>query len=160
MIRRLIDKSDALSEAAIEEVVKQTEIGLKAVDQLEAEAEILSRHAELTVTLDLNAATIVGDIDHLSVTDDGYLITDFKTSTVDEETIAERTEHYYLQLLAYAGALVQSDSQAEQVKIAVVYTDAGVIRDRTLSRKDIASLCEWADQTLLKDTVLETERNW
>jgi ATP-dependent exoDNAse (exonuclease V) beta subunit len=153
IIRRLIDEPNALSEDAIDEIVRQTEYGLEAVTQLEAEYDIHSRHSELSVTLYLDAATIVGDIDHLSVADKGYIITDFKTSTVDEGTIADLTEHYYLQLLAYAGALLQSDAQAGEVRIAVAFTDARVIRYRTFSKCDIRELSEWANKILEKDGI-------
>lgn len=43
---------------------------------------------------------------------------------------------------------MQADSQAERVTIAVVYTDAGTMRSRTLNRQDIGSLLDWADEVL------------
>jgi ATP-dependent exoDNAse (exonuclease V) beta subunit len=144
----LVKDPEEVSEAAIDDIIRQTEAGLEAVRQLESESLVHSCHNKLGVTLDWEAATIVGDIDHLSVTDDGYVMTDFKTSTVDETTIADRTEHYSLQLLAYGGALMQADAQAERVTIAVVYTDAGTTRSRTLTRQDIESLLGWADEVL------------
>jgi len=94
IIRRLVEDSEEVSEAAIDDIIRQTEAGLEAVRQLESESLVHSRHNELGATLDLEAATVVGDIDYLSTTDYGYVMSDFKTSTVDETTIADRTEHY------------------------------------------------------------------
>ena len=82
-------------------------------------------------------------------------MSDFKTSTVDETTIADRIEHYSLQLLPYGGALMQADAQAERATIAFVYTDAGTPRSRTLTRQNIESLLGWPDEVLEEVALVE-----
>ncbi|AGN02386.1 putative helicase [Salinarchaeum sp. Harcht-Bsk1] len=148
IIRRSVDDPDALTETDISLIERHADAGLTALDELEAMHEIRSRHAELTVTLDLDAAKVVGDIDHLSVTDTGYLVADYKTSDLDGESIASYTEHYLPQLLAYAGALFQNDPDAEHVTIALIFTDTGDVPHRTVTRIDVDELLDWASTEL------------
>lgn len=99
------------------------------------------------MTLELDAATIVGDVDYLSATGDGYLVIDDKTSDLSTQSVDRLTEHYLPQLLAYAGALFQGDA-AERVEVALAFTDTGDVRRRTLSRNDVTELLAWADDVL------------
>jgi ATP-dependent exoDNAse (exonuclease V) beta subunit len=108
----------------------------------------VSRHNEFTVSLELSEARVVGDIDHLSVMTDGYLVVDYKTSDLERQSVSALAEHYFPQLLAYAGALLQNDSDAEQVVVALVFTDTGTVKQRVLTREDVEKLLDWATGVL------------
>lgn len=148
VIRRCVENPDSISEDSITAVTAHTRAGLAGLETLEEGNEIVSRHNELSVSLKLREARIVGDIDHLSVMTDGYLVVDYKTSNLERQSISTLTEHYLPQLVAYAGALMQSDSDAEQVVIALVFTDTGTVKQRVLTRHDIDELLDWATNVL------------
>ncbi|WP_336136435.1 UvrD-helicase domain-containing protein [Natronomonas amylolytica] len=148
IVCRCVDDPDAVSSSAIDAIVEHTEAGLQGLQRLEADHAISSRHSELSVTLDLPDARVVGDIDHLSVTADDYLVVDYKTSDLERQSLATLTEHYLPQLVAYAGALIQNDGDAESVEVALVFTDTGAVKRRVLSRQEIGDLMEWANDTL------------
>jgi ATP-dependent helicase/nuclease subunit A len=147
IIRRCVDDPDTVSPSAIDTIAEHTEAGLQGLQRLEADYAVSSRHSELSVTLELPDTRVVGDIDHLSVTDDGYLVVDYKTSDLEGQSLARLTEHYLPQLVAYAGALVQNDTNAESVEIALVFTDTGAVKQRVLSRQEIDDLLQWATDT-------------
>lgn len=54
-----------------------------------------------------------------------YHIIDYKTNNLSWTTTAELADHYQPQMLAYAVALLQHDSN-KQVRASLRFTDAGV----------------------------------
>lgn len=150
IIRRCVETPGEVSERAFDALAAHTEAGLAGLRDVEGDQTVLSRHSELSVTVDLPAARVVGDIDHLSVTPNGYLVVDYKTSDLDGNSLPELTEHYLPQLVAYAGALLHNDETAERVEIALVFTDTGQVKQRTLSRYKVEELLDWANTLLTK----------
>jgi ATP-dependent helicase/nuclease subunit A len=148
VIRRHVDDPETLDASIIEAITAHAEAGIDGLQQLEAGHPIRSRHSELSVTLELDRLDVRGDIDHLAVTEDGYLIVDYKTSDLSTQSLAHMTEHYLPQLVTYAGALLQADAEATEFELGLVFTDVGVCRSRTLDRDDVAALLEWAQQAI------------
>lgn len=148
IIRRCVDNPDSISDESIRAVSAHARAGLEGLRTLEEDHSTVSRHNEFTVSLELSEARIVGDIDHLSVTTNGYLVVDYKTSDLAGQSVSALAEHYFPQLVAYAGALMQTDSDAEQVVIALVFTDTGTVKQRVLTRHDIDELLDWATNVL------------
>lgn len=152
IVGRCVDDPGSITDEAIEVISRHAETGLEAMRELEADSTVTSRHGEFPVSLELPSATVVGDIDHLSVTETGYVVVDYKTSDLASQSVAELTEHYLPQLLAYAGALVQQDDSAERVDIALVFTDTGEVGRRTLTREEVFDLLAWADGVLDRES--------
>ncbi|GGL41724.1 hypothetical protein GCM10009037_26680 [Halarchaeum grantii] len=80
-------------------------------------------HEELSVSVDLDEFRIVGDIDHLRVTPDAFVITDYKTNRLGSRTTAELADHYRPQMMSYALALLGQDASRE-VRVNLRFTDA------------------------------------
>ena len=148
IIRRQVSNPESLTDSAVETISSHAETGLAALREIESEHPVISRHDEVTVTLDRDTIQVVGDIDHLVVTADGYLVVDYKTSSIGGQSIQELTEHYLTQLLAYAGALIQDDQTAEQIVIALVFTDVRMVKTRTLTAGEVKRLLSWAESVL------------
>ncbi len=98
------------------------------VDERQRESEVQATYDELSVTVDVGGSTIVGDIDHLTVTQDAYLVTDYKTNSTSWRSPQELAEHYRPQMLCYALALHQHDPNRE-IRTALRFTDAGVTQE-------------------------------
>lgn len=148
VIQRLVDTPSVIEGPVLEAITAHAEAGIDGLRQLEAGHEIQSRHTEFSVALELETLAVRGDIDHLSVTETGYLVVDYKTSDLSSQSLKQLTERYLLQLVVYAGALLQADKSATEFKIALVFTDTGVCCARTLSRDDVHELLEWAEDTI------------
>jgi ATP-dependent helicase/nuclease subunit A len=148
VIRRHVDDPETVDAAVLEAITAHAEAGVAGLRQLESGHRIRSRHAELPVTLELDRLEVRGDIDHLSATEDGYLIVDYKTSDLSTQSLGHLIERYFLQLVAYAGALSQADDTATEFEIGLVFTDIGVCRSRTLTRDDVDALLAWAQRAI------------
>jgi ATP-dependent helicase/nuclease subunit A len=148
VIRRHVDKPESIDDSILEAITAHAEAGVAGLDEIESRYEIVSRHTEVPVTLDHQKMQVSGDIDHLSVTNNGYLIVDYKTSDLSGQSIDHLTKHYLTQLVAYAGALKQADPSATTFDIALVFTDTGATRSRKLTRSDVKELLEWAGKLI------------
>ena len=137
-----VDASD------LEAITAHTEADIAGLQQFGSDHQIHSRHSEISVTLGLDQTEVRGDIDHLSVTENGYLIVDYKTSDLSSQSLHHLTEHYLPQLVAYAGALFQANEEATEFEIGLVFTDVGVCRSRILDRNDVEALLEWAQRVI------------
>jgi ATP-dependent helicase/nuclease subunit A len=148
VIRRHVDDPETIDVSVLEAISAHAEAGVAGLQQLESDHRVRSRHSELSVTLELDRLEVRGDIDHLSVTENGYLIVDYKTSDLSTQSLGHLIERYFLQLVAYAGALSQADDTATEFEIGLVFTDIGVCRSRTLTRDDVEALVGWARQAI------------
>ena len=151
VIRRHVDDPEMVDASIVEAITAHAEAGIDGLQQLESGRRIRSRHSELSVSLELDRLDVRGDIDHLAVTEDGYLIVDYKTSDLSVRSLDHLTEHYLPQLVTYAGALLQADVEATEFELGLVFTDIGVCRSRILDRNDVEALLEWA-QRAIEDT--------
>jgi ATP-dependent exoDNAse (exonuclease V) beta subunit (contains helicase and exonuclease domains) len=70
-------------------------------------------YKERSVSVDIGDTQIVGDIDHLRVTPNAFVITDYKTNRLSDQPTEELAEYYRPQLLSYALALVEYDPTRE-----------------------------------------------
>ena len=148
VIRRHVDEPERVDASDLEAITAHTEAGIAGLQQFESDHQIHSRHSEISVTLGLDQTEVRGDIDHLSVTENGYLIVDYKTSDLSSQSLHHLTEHYLPQLVAYAGALFQANEEATEFEIGLVFTDVGVCRSRILDRNDVEALLEWAQRVI------------
>jgi ATP-dependent exoDNAse (exonuclease V) beta subunit len=148
VIRRHVDDPKTVDASIVEAITAHAEAGIDGLRQLESGRRIRSRHSELPVSLELDQLDVRGDIDHLAVIEDGYLIVDYKTSDLSARSLDHLTEHYLPQLVTYAGALLQADAEATEFELGLVFTDIGVCRSRILDRDDVEALLEWAQQAI------------
>lgn len=144
IIKRQVDAPSELSASAVDAMIDHAAVGLAGVNALEAGHDVTSRHDEISVTLDHDTVRITGAIDHLTVTEDGYLVIDYKTDTLETAAVDEVSEYYLTQLLAYAGALIHDDDTAIQVTIALIFTETGQVLSTTLTEAEINELLSWA----------------
>ncbi|GGN25430.1 UvrD-helicase domain-containing protein [Halarchaeum nitratireducens] len=109
---------------------------------LDAEAERYGAaeiHEERSAAVDVGDVRLVGDIDHLRVTPDAFIITDYKTNRIGTRTTGELAEHYRPQMATYALALLGQDSSRE-VCVNLRFTDAGTTETFEWTARDRDSL--------------------
>ncbi|MDG5761789.1 UvrD-helicase domain-containing protein [Natronococcus sp. A-GB1] len=122
-VSRMAD--DEPTAADVESVVAHADDAISFVKSVERSVTIEEAHDEYSVIARLDGHRIVGDIDRLLVTPDTYWIIDYKTNSLSRTTSSNLLEHYRPQLLSYALALLQHDSQRD-VRASLRFTDAGV----------------------------------
>ncbi|UPM45327.1 UvrD-helicase domain-containing protein [Halocatena salina] len=110
---------------ALREAVTHAEDAIAFVDDVESSVALEATHDEYSVVARIDGTRIVGDIDRLLVTPDGYHIIDYKTNDLSTTMTEELAEHYRPQMLSYALALLQHDSD-RCVRASLRFTDIGV----------------------------------
>jgi len=95
------------------------------VNQVEANAQFQAVYDEYSVVARIDGSRIVGDIDRLLVTPDAYHIVNYKTNNLSLTSTTELATHCRPQMLAYALALLQHDSD-RVVRASLRFTDVGV----------------------------------
>ncbi len=98
-----------VTSTTIEELVDHIDDASSFLDTLAQEYPGAETYEELSVTVDVDDFRIVGDIDHLHVTPDAFIITDYKTNRLGPRTTETLAEHYRPQMMSYALALLQSN---------------------------------------------------
>lgn len=126
---QIVDNQNGLSPTVIEDLQNHVQYGVSNIQQLEAKLPVQATYDEYQVRLDLPTGQIVGDIDHLTVTDDCYYISDYKTDTLRDRDIDAVAEHYFTQLCVYACALSQ-DASSRNCVLRLVFTDAGTMKEK------------------------------
>jgi ATP-dependent helicase/nuclease subunit A len=86
----------------------------------------------------------VGDIDHLRVTPEAFIITDYKTNRLGTRTTEELAEHYRPQMMSYALALMEHDPYRE-ILVNLRFTDGSATES---FRWDYTDLKELSDELL------------
>lgn len=119
---RLVPDPDQLTPTDIDQAQTHVDVGVNNVEALERDLDVVVTADELQVTLELDAGEIVGDIDHLTVTDDRYYVTDYKTDSLAGRDIEDLAVQYRPQLQVYACALQQADPKQEVV-VRLVFTE-------------------------------------
>ena len=133
---QIVEDPDGLSPMVIEDLRNQVQYGVSDVQQLETGLPVRSTYDEYQVRLELPTGQVVGDIDHLTVTDDCYYVSDYKTDSLRNRDIEAVAEHYFTQLRVYACALSQADSTRDCV-LRLIFTNAETTMEETLSLGDI-----------------------
>lgn len=105
-------------------------------------------YEELSVAVNVGDIRLVGDIDHLRVTPDAFIITDYKTNRIGTRTTRELAEHYRPQMACYALALLGQDPNRE-VRVNLRFTDANETEtfrwtadEREALRTDLTQIAE------------------
>lgn len=139
-----------INSEAVSEVLEHA---LDAKEFLDAEAAVYgdSRvYKELSVSVDVDDFRIVGDIDHLRVTPESFIITDYKTNRLGRRTTENLAEHYRPQMMSYALALLEHDHNRE-VRANLRFTDASSTEsflwnrtDRELLSDELYTICSVA----------------
>ncbi len=110
LIRRIAGVNGfTVTEETVAEVIEHVEDATAFLDDVAGAHPDAETYEELSVAVDVGQIRIVGDIDHLRVTTDAYIITDYKTNRLGQRTTESLAAHYRPQLMSYALALLQSD---------------------------------------------------
>ena len=122
------------------------------LDRHDAESET-ETYEEISVDVDVGSVRIVGDIDHLRVTPEAFVITDYKTNRVGGRTTAALAEHYRPQMMSYALALLESAPERD-VDVNLRFTDAGTTESFRWTAADRSTLAD--ELAALSERVAET----
>lgn len=139
---QIVDTPDKLSPTVLKDLQNQVQYGVSDIEQLEATLPVEATYDEYQVRLELPSGQVVGDIDHLTVTDDCYYISDYKTDTLGDRDLETVAEHYFTQLYVYACALAQADSTRDCI-LRLIFTNAETTAERAVSEEDIS---EWRER--------------
>ncbi|MFC7009378.1 PD-(D/E)XK nuclease family protein [Halalkalicoccus salilacus] len=148
---QIVDTPGRLSPTVIEDLQNQVQYGVSDIQQLEAKLPVQTTYDEYQVRLELPTGQIVGDIDHLTVTDDCYYISDYKTDTLRDRDLETVAEHYFVQLYVYACALSQADSTRDCV-LRLIFTTAETTEEKTVSSDEINEWRERLTRVLAQDS--------
>jgi ATP-dependent helicase/nuclease subunit A len=129
-----------IADTTVAEVVDHA---VDATEFLDADAteEGAETHEELSVSVAVEGFRIVGDIDHLRVTPDAFVVTDYKTNRVGTRTTGELADHYRPQMMSYALALLEHDPERDVV-VNLRFTDVGATESFRWRRADRESLAD------------------
>ena len=97
----------------VEELLAHIDDASSFLEGVAAQYPDAETYEELTVSVDMGDIQIIGDIDHLHVTPDAFVITDYKTNRVGQRTTEALAEHYRPQIMSYALALLESDPEKD-----------------------------------------------
>jgi ATP-dependent helicase/nuclease subunit A len=136
-----------ITEGTVAEVVEHA---ADAKDFLDAEAATYAEsetYEELSVSATVGDFQVVGDIDHLRVTPEAFVITDYKTNRLGTRTTEGLAEHYRPQMMSYALALLEYDPDREVI-VDLRFTEAGTTEsfrwdktDADVIADELAELC-------------------
>ena len=113
-----------VTDEIIDEVVEHAADAKTFLEAEAAEHPASETYEELPVSVTVGTLQIVGDVDHLRVTPEAFIITDYKTNRLGTRTTSELAEHYRPQMMSYALALFEHDS-TRTVRANLRFTDAG-----------------------------------
>ena len=106
-------------------------------------------YEELSVSVDIGDLQIIGDIDHLRVTPDAFVITDYKTNQLSNQTTEGLAEYYRPQLMSYALALLDHDPD-RKVRAQLRFTETGTTESLE---------CDYSDWDRFSERLIEIGRN-
>ncbi|WP_409348366.1 3'-5' exonuclease [Natronorarus salvus] len=133
---QIVGDPEGFSPMVIEDLRNQVQYAVSDVQQFETGLTVRTTYNEYQVRLELTTGQVVGDIDHLTVTDDCYYISDYKTDSLRNRDIEAVAEHYFTQLRLYACALSQANSTRDCV-LRLIFTNEEATKEETLSLNDI-----------------------
>lgn len=129
----------------IETILEHADRGLATRDRLLERVDATSVHTELPVTARFNAGRVVGEIDLLVVTDDRYVVLDYKTDATDGATVEGLATTHWPQLRVYAAALAERDDE-RAVALWLCFTDVDDVDDRVRTQElDVFELMDCRD---------------
>ncbi|WP_248895417.1 UvrD-helicase domain-containing protein [Haloplanus halobius] len=96
----------------------------------------------------LDSGQLYGYVDHISKTDGGYHVVDYKTNDISRpHQIEAKSDYYEWQMKAYAVALHQSNPQMD-VEATLLFTEAGAQRSFLWSPEELEDLETELDATV------------
>jgi ATP-dependent helicase/nuclease subunit A len=146
-----------------EQVATQHDVSADTVTQ--TDLSDISRHvataAEYLISLEeggsvdekmvraiLDSGQLYGYVDHISKTDGGFHVVDYKTNDISRpQLIDAKSDYYEWQMKAYAVALHQSDPQMP-VEVTLLFTEAGVQRSFRWSPDELQDVETELDATV------------
>lgn len=148
VVRRVVDEPSKVSPSVLDALRPHVQTAQKTLDRLEKKHQIRSRHSEVMVQANIGPMRVSGIIDHLVETDNGYLVVDYKTNDLSSQSVDMLTDRYLLQLIPYAAAVFQADNATTSVTIALIFTDAGILEQRTLTGDDLETIQAWVETNI------------
>jgi len=150
---RVVEQPERLTPDDVDRAREHVRSGVSHVRDFETEPDVTGSYDEFQVTLDLDGGRIVGDIDHLTVTEDRYYVTDYKTDSLGQRTVDELAEHYWPQLRLYACALQQA-APKDEVVLQLVFTEGDERRTERVQASD-ANRYQTQFEKILSDSPLK-----
>ncbi|MGM0718203.1 MAG: UvrD-helicase domain-containing protein, partial [Halobacteriota archaeon] len=141
-------ENETLADADLERILRDAARAIEFVDDYEAGLENPTSYDELSVTARFDGVQVIGDIDHLVVTDEAYHVLDYKTNAIETMGVDALADYYWPQLKAYAAALHQSDPNRE-VHLVLYFTNCDESRVRSFALTDLDSLGASVRDTIL-----------
>ncbi|MFC7079429.1 PD-(D/E)XK nuclease family protein [Halorussus caseinilyticus] len=96
-------------------------------------------HEEVSVVARFDAGRVVGEIDLLLVTDERFVVLDYKTDETSTRSVDDLAEKHWPQLEVYAAALAQSDPN-RTVETVLYFTAADTERRQEFDAFDLEDL--------------------
>ncbi len=116
LIRRIAGVNGfEVTDEVVADVLEHVEDATAFLTDVAARYPEAETYEELSVSVDVDSLRIVGDIDHLRVTPDSYVITDYKTNRLGQRTPDALADHYRPQMMSYALALLESDASRDVI---------------------------------------------
>ena len=132
---------EQLTDADYAKLREHTQRAIAFVDDYEADLDITSRHDELGVVATFDNARLIGEIDHLAITDCAYHIIDYKTNDLSDQRLKDLQQSYRPQLQAYAVALHQNDP-SKSVRASLYFTDGECAYTVTFEPPELEELAD------------------
>lgn len=124
MVRRIAGVNGfTITEPTLEEVLEHANDAKEFLTSEEARYGASETYEEVSVAVDVGDLRVVGDIDHLRVTDEAFIITDYKTNRIGRQTTESLAEHYRPQMMSYALSLLRFTPH-RSVSAQLRFTDA------------------------------------
>lgn len=98
-----------ITDEAVQEVIEHTADAQTFLNTQAEQYKTTETYEELPISVDVDAFQIVGEIDHLRVTPDAFVITDYKTNRLKTRTTDDLAKHYRPQMMSYALAMLEHD---------------------------------------------------
>ncbi|WP_423743111.1 UvrD-helicase domain-containing protein (plasmid) [Haladaptatus sp. SPP-AMP-3] len=120
-------------------IVEYAERGLSTREALVKSYDPNTIHEEVSVIARFDAGRVVGEIDLLLVTDERFVVLDYKTDETSTRSVDDLAEKHWPQLEVYAVALAQSDPN-RTVETVLYFTDADTKRRQEFDVFDLEDL--------------------
>jgi ATP-dependent helicase/nuclease subunit A len=123
----------------LDQIVEYAERGLSAREALVESYDPNAVHEEVSVVARFDAGRVVGEIDLLLVTDERFVVLDYKTDETNTRSVDDLAEKHWPQLEVYAAALAQSDPN-RTVEAVLHFTAADTERRQEFDVFDLEDL--------------------
>jgi len=137
------------TEEDLNQIVEYVERGLAARKALIESYNPDTIHEEVSVVARFDAGQIVGEIDLLLVTDEQFVVLDYKTDATNTRALDDLADKHWPQIEVYAAALAQSDPD-RTVETVLYFTNADVERRQQFDIFDLEDLQDDLETRLLE----------